>query len=69
MSTNKKFSRPEYDPSQKVLVSASDVATFAAHAYEMSRMMEEQGYVHIAESIRESSDRMTEKLYQSGFWR
>jgi len=69
MSTKKKFSRPEYDPTQKVLVSASDLTYFVAHAYEMSKMMEEQGYVHIAKGIRESSDRMTERLYKSGYWR
>lgn len=67
MSTKNKKKEP-YNPNKKVMVSASDVSTFVAHAYEMSRMMEAQGYVHIAENIRESSDRMTDRLYKSGYW-
>lgn len=67
MSTKTKKKEP-YNPNQKVMVSASDVSRLVAHAGEMSRIMEQQGYVHIAKSIRESSDRMTDRLYKSGFW-
>jgi len=69
MSTKKKFSRPEYDPTQKVVVSASDLSDFVANSYDLVNHLENRGYKYTAKRILESSHRMRDRLYKSGYWR
>ena len=58
----------EFNPNQKVLVSASDLATLVAYRWDAIRNLDERGHNRVSDMVFEAGKRCSERLTKSGYW-